>query len=68
MSQTNINQDSAIFLGNCSIYEVGHNYFLGSIGGLKVKLINLSDKIKLFPQSTKIMVGLFKTLEELKKS
>lgn len=68
ISKAKIKEDLAIFLGLGIIYEVGHTYFLGSIGGLKVKLTNLTDDIKLFHQTAEINVGLFKTLEDLQNS
>ena len=68
ISVATIKQDDAMFLGNGTVHEVRQKYFLCSIGGLKLRLINLSNNIKLFPQNVKINIGLFKTLEELKKS
>ncbi|NVM02699.1 MAG: hypothetical protein HWN67_10205 [Candidatus Helarchaeota archaeon] len=67
MSRDKIKQDFAIFLGKCIIFDVRQKYFLGSIGGLTIKLMNLSENIKLFPQNAKINVALFKSLEDLQK-
>ncbi|MFX0133674.1 MAG: hypothetical protein ACFFDN_08525 [Candidatus Hodarchaeota archaeon] len=67
MSRDSIKQEFAIFLGKCMVFDVRPNNFLGSIGGLTIKLINLSENIKLFPQNTEINFALFKSLEELKQ-
>ena len=68
ISKNEIKQDLAIFLGKCSLYDVGSNYFMGSIGGLNIKLTNLTKNIQLFPPTAEVMVGFFKTMEELQKS
>jgi hypothetical protein len=67
MSRDEIKQDFAMFLGKCIIYDVGQKYFLGSIGGLTVKLNNISDNVKLFPLNAKINVAFFKSLEDAQK-
>jgi hypothetical protein len=67
MSRDEIKQEFAMLLGKCIIYDVGQKYFLGSMGGLTVKLNNLSDNVKLFPLNSKINVAFFKSLEDLQK-
>ncbi|MFX1453498.1 MAG: hypothetical protein ACFFCM_21895 [Promethearchaeota archaeon] len=67
MSRGKIKPDFAMFLGKCIVYDVKEKYFLGSIGGLTIKVTNLSDNIKLFPQNAEINVALFKSLEEIQK-
>ena len=50
----------AMFLGRCIIHDVSQKKFVGSIGGLKFKLINLSDEIRLFPKNLEINIELYK--------
>ncbi len=67
MSKDEIKEDFAMFLGKCIIYDVGQKHFLGSIGGLTIKLKNISDNVKLFPLNAKINVAFFKSLEDAQK-
>ncbi|MHA1377142.1 MAG: hypothetical protein ACTSRG_02055 [Candidatus Helarchaeota archaeon] len=61
ISRKELNQDGVMFLGKCIVYEVGKKHFVGSIGGLMMKLGNVSDDIKLFPQNLEVFVGLYKS-------